>query len=270
MTPETAEAQALDTPVEPEATTPLFSPELQPPGNADIDLTDGPAEDVLRYAVEQFHPRLYVASSFQKEASVILDMLLKIEPNARFFTIDTGNLFPETFEVWRKIEQRYDVKIDVYNATDFAPASILAQSTPQNTWAGEPDECCGKYKVAALQAALLNVDAWVTGLRREQAHTRAETRKVQWDAKNDRWKVCPLADWTEPTGPKKTSGATCTRTTFPTTSCTTGATPRSAARPAPKQARAARAAGPAATRPSAACTAETSPNPSRKKRKATP
>ena len=55
---------------------------------------------------------------------MILDMLLKIEPDARFFTIDTGNLFPETFEVWRQIEQRYDVKIDVYSATDFAPQSI--------------------------------------------------------------------------------------------------------------------------------------------------
>ncbi|MBI4897706.1 MAG: phosphoadenylyl-sulfate reductase [Actinobacteria bacterium] len=180
-----------------EATTPLFDSALEIPGSPSIDLVNGPAEEILRYAVEQFHPRLYVASSFQKEASVILDMLLKIEPNARFFTIDTGNLFPETFDVWRKIEERYDVKIDVYNATDFAPASILAQSTPENTWAGEPDACCGKYKVAALQAALLNVDAWITGLRREQAHTRAETRKVQWDAKNDRWKICPLADWTE-------------------------------------------------------------------------
>ncbi|MBK5231094.1 MAG: hypothetical protein JJE27_07990, partial [Thermoleophilia bacterium] len=77
---------------------------LQPeaPGSPAIDLVDGRAEDVLRYAVEQFHPRLYVASSFQKEASVILDMLLKIEPRTRFFTIDTGNLFPETFDVWRR------------------------------------------------------------------------------------------------------------------------------------------------------------------------
>lgn len=181
----------------PEATTPLFSAELELPGSPNIDLIDGPAEDILRYAVEQFHPRLYVASSFQKEASVILDMLLRIEPNARFFTIDTGNLFPETFDVWRRIEQRYDVKIDVYNAVDFAPASVLAQATDDNTWAGEPDACCGKYKVAALQAALLNVDAWVTGLRREQADTRAETRKVQWDANNDRWKINPLADWSE-------------------------------------------------------------------------
>lgn len=196
MNPNAAPETARD-PIAAEATTPLFTPELELPGSPSIDLVNGPAEDILRYAVEQFHPRLYVASSFQKEASVILDMLLKIEPGARFFTIDTGNLFPETLDVWRRIEQRYDVKIDVYNATDYAPASILAQATPENTWAGEPDECCGKYKVAALQAALLNVDAWITGLRREQAHTRAETRKVQWDAKNDRWKVAPLADWTE-------------------------------------------------------------------------
>lgn len=171
--------------------------EIVVPGTPPADLANGPAEEILRYAVEQFHPRLYVASSFQKEASVILDMLLKIEPQARFFTIDTGNLFPETFDVWRRLEERYDVKIDVYSATDFAPAEVLALSTPENTWAGEPDQCCGTYKVAALQAALAGVDAWITGLRRDQAHTRADTRKVQWDAKNDRWKICPLADWSE-------------------------------------------------------------------------
>jgi phosphoadenosine phosphosulfate reductase len=188
---ETAEEEVV------ELTAPLFSPELKVPGNPPVDLDTGRAEDILRYAVDQFAPRLYVASSFQKEASVILDMLLKIAPDSRFFTIDTGNLFPETLDVWKRIEQRYDVTIDVYNATDFAPASVLAQSTPENTWAGEPEECCGKYKVAALQAALLNVDAWVTGLRKDQSHTRANTRKVQWDAKNDRWKICPLTDWTE-------------------------------------------------------------------------
>jgi phosphoadenosine phosphosulfate reductase len=171
--------------------------ELVIPGNPAIDLDSGSAQEILTYAVEQFHPRLYVACSFQKEASVILDMLLKIQPDARFFTIDTGNLFPETLDVWRRIEEKYDVEIDVYSATDFAPQRILDLATPENTWAGEPDECCGKYKVAALQSALSSADAWVTGLRREQAHTRAATRKVQWDGKNDRWKVCPIADWTE-------------------------------------------------------------------------
>ena len=78
------------------------------------DLEAASAEEVLEYLVDRFHPRLYVACSFQKEASVIMDMLLKIEPEARFFTLDTGVLFPETYETWRKVEQRYGVHVDVY------------------------------------------------------------------------------------------------------------------------------------------------------------
>jgi len=196
-------ADAIALPVEPEeiveeATTPLFDPsELAVPGNPSIDLDMGKAEDILRYAVDQFGGRLIQASSFQKEASVILDMLMKINPDARLFTIDNGNLFPETLEVWREIEQRYDTKIEVFHSLEFAPQSIREQSTAENAWAGAPEDCCGPYKVAALQSALLGVDAWITGLRREQSHTRGETRKVQWDAKNNLWKICPLADWTE-------------------------------------------------------------------------
>ncbi|MBJ7348147.1 MAG: phosphoadenylyl-sulfate reductase, partial [Thermoleophilaceae bacterium] len=174
------------------ATTP--TPVLDAPA---IDLEAASAQEVLSYAVDQFHPRMYVACSFQKEASVILDMLLKIQPSARFFTIDTGALFPETFEIWRQIEDRYKVKIDVYSAADFATPELLQLGTEDNLWAGATDACCSEYKVQALQQALSGVDAWVTGLRREQAHTRAQTRKVQWDQKNDRWKVCPIADWSE-------------------------------------------------------------------------
>lgn len=170
---------------------------IELPGAPPTDLDSAAAEEILRYAVDQFHPRLYVACSFQKEASVILDMLLKIQPDARFFTIDTGALFPETLAVWRQIEQRYGLKFDVYSAADFAPADVLAAGTEENFWAGANDNCCGDYKVQALTQALAGVDAWVTGLRREQAHTRADTRKLQWDAKNDRWKVCPIADWSE-------------------------------------------------------------------------
>ncbi|MGH2905547.1 MAG: phosphoadenylyl-sulfate reductase [Solirubrobacterales bacterium] len=196
-----AEAKALQIPeveeVFVEATTPLFDAELAVPGSHGVDLDNGPAEDILRYAVNQFGSKLVQAISFQKEASVILDMLMKINPQQRFFTIDNGNLFPETLEVWREIEAKYDTKIEVYHSLELAPQSIRDAATPENAWAGAPDDCCGPYKVAALQAALLDTEAWITGLRREQSHTRAETRKVQWDAKNNLWKVCPLADWTE-------------------------------------------------------------------------
>lgn len=191
------EATAVDLEIVDEKTEPLFDAKPEVPGSPSVDLDTGKAEDILRYAVDQFGDRLIQAISFQKEASVIFDMLMKINPDQRFFTIDNGNLFPETLEVWKALEEKYDTKIEVHRSLEYAPASIREQATPENAWAGAPDDCCGTYKVAALEAALLGIDAWVTGLRREQSHTRAETRKVQWDAKNGLWKVCPLADWSE-------------------------------------------------------------------------
>ena len=75
------------------------------------------AEDTLRTAIERHHPALVLACSFQKEESVLIDMLMRIEPSARVFTIDTGVLFPETYETWRKIEDRYGLRVVVGDAT---------------------------------------------------------------------------------------------------------------------------------------------------------
>ncbi|MEA2375226.1 MAG: phosphoadenosine phosphosulfate reductase [Thermoleophilaceae bacterium] len=149
------------------------------------DLERLDAEEVLSYAVERFHPRLYVACSFQKEASVIMDMLLRIEPEARFFTIDTGVLFQETHDTRRALEERYGVEVDVYDA-----------SSPDGLpWTA--DRCCSDQKVVALREALGTADAWVSGLRREHSPERAGTAKLHWDDRHGLWKVNPLADWSE-------------------------------------------------------------------------
>jgi len=152
------------------------------------------AEEVLVYMVERFHPRLYVACSFQKEASVIMDILLKIEPDARFFTLDTGLFFPETYATWREIEERYGVKVEVYQGMSLARQADLHGD---ELWNREPDACCGIRKVQPLKEALSEVDGWVSGLRREQSPARAHTSKLQWDKKNELWKANPLADWSE-------------------------------------------------------------------------
>ena len=130
---------------------------------APTDLESLSAQEVLAHVVDEYHPRLYVACSFQKEASVILDMLLGIEPAARVFTLDTGVLFPETYEMWRRIEQRYGIEIDVYRG-DWI----------DGLWHRDPDSCCGMRKVEPLERALSEVDAWITGLRRDQSAARAE------------------------------------------------------------------------------------------------
>jgi phosphoadenosine phosphosulfate reductase len=144
------------------------------------------AEGVLAHMVREYHPRLYVACSFQKEASVILDMLVKIEPEARFFVLDTGVLFEETYDTWRRVEERYGITIDRY-----------AGEWIDRLWERDPDACCGMRKVEPLERALGQVDAWITGLRRDQSAARADTPKLGWDERNGKWKAAPLADWTE-------------------------------------------------------------------------
>jgi phosphoadenosine phosphosulfate reductase len=137
---------------------------------------------VLEEAVAKHHPRLTMACSFQKEESVLIDMLMSIEPGVRVFTIDTGVLFPETYTTWREIETRYGLDIEVIDAS--------------GPWTG-PDNCCGQAKVAGLEAGLQGAEAWVTGIRREQSPTRADAEFVERDDKRGMWKYNPLADWTE-------------------------------------------------------------------------
>jgi phosphoadenosine phosphosulfate reductase len=154
---------------------------------APTDLESLSAQEVLAHVVDEHHPRLYVACSFQKEASVILDMLLAIEPAARVFTLDTGVLFPETYETWRRIEARYGIEIDVYRGEWI-----------DGLWQRDPDACCGMRKVEPLERALSEVDAWITGLRRDQSPNRADTLKLAEDTGHPgKLKCAPLADWSE-------------------------------------------------------------------------
>lgn len=158
------------------------------------DLESASTEELLEYAVERFHPRLFVACSFQKEASVIMDMLLRIEPEARFFTLDTGVLFEETYETWRALEERYDVKVEVFKGISLEQQA--AERGPE-LWNSDPDACCGIRKVSPLRQALSQVDAWVAGVRRDQSPLRAGTRKLHWDDKHGLWKINPLAEWSD-------------------------------------------------------------------------
>jgi phosphoadenosine phosphosulfate reductase len=149
------------------------------------DLNDAPARELLAYAVERFGQRLTMACSFQKEESVLVHMLSELTDQPRVFTIDTGVLFPETLATWKAFEDRFGLQLEVMDAT-----------SPGAPWS--VDRCCGAAKVAALERALSgDVEAWVTGIRREQTTTRAAARKFERDEKRGLWKVNPLADWSE-------------------------------------------------------------------------
>jgi phosphoadenosine phosphosulfate reductase len=133
--------------------------------------------------------RAVLLCSFQKEESVLLDELLRLDQgtgrSVKVVTIDTGVLFEQTLATWRTFEERFGIKIEVFDA-----------SNPTAPWTG-PEHCCSAAKVAALERSLAGAEGWITGIRREQGPTRATTELIERDEQRGLWKYNPLAHWTD-------------------------------------------------------------------------
>lgn len=156
-------------------------------------------EAVLRWGIENFFPKIGFASSFGAEDVVVIDLLVKVNPNAMIFTLDTGRLPEETYGVMDQIRERYGVSITSY----FPEAQAVEKLEREKGFYSfrksieNRKECCGIRKVEPLNRALAGLDAWVTGLRREQAVTRSGLPKVELDtAHRGIVKINPIADWT--------------------------------------------------------------------------
>jgi phosphoadenosine phosphosulfate reductase len=145
------------------------------------------AQEIVAWTVEQFGGRVALACSFQKEETVLLDMLFAVEPKARVFAIDTHYLFPETYAHWREVEERYGITIEKHEG----------QPVEDKLWETKPDLYLSIAKIAPLVRALGDLDAWITGIRRDQAPTRANAPKLGWDEQHELWKANPLADWSD-------------------------------------------------------------------------
>jgi phosphoadenosine phosphosulfate reductase len=158
------------------------------------DLESWSPEQVLGLVLEEFPGRVALACSFQKEESVLLDMLFALEPKARVFAIDTHHLFPETYALWREVEQRYGTTIEVFAGPT---PEELAAVHGDRLWERNCDLYLSIAKVAPLVRALGELDAWITGIRRDQAPTRADAPKLGWDEQHELWKASPLADWSD-------------------------------------------------------------------------
>ena len=143
------------------------------------------AEEILAFCLREFPGKVALACSFQKEETVLLDMLFALEPNARVFAIDTHYLFQETYELWQEIEQRYNTKVEVFEGA----------AVEDKLWETKPDLYLAIAKVEPLNRALLDLDCWISGIRRDQAPTRANAPKLGWDESHELWKANPLADW---------------------------------------------------------------------------
>jgi len=161
------------------------------------DLESKSAQEVLTWALETFHPGIAMAWSGAEDVAVV-DMMLKINPDARVFTLDTGRLNPETYDVIDRVRKRYGCDVEVlFPQHDLVEAMVRSKGI--NLFYDSVDnrkECCGVRKVKPLRRMLHSLDAWVTGLHRDQAVTRTVLPRVEIDtAFGEIVKVNPIADW---------------------------------------------------------------------------
>lgn len=159
-----------------------------------------PPQALLQWAVEQFGDRVALACSFGAEDVALVDMLVKIAPEPRIFVLDTGRLHQETYDVMERCRQRYHIEFEVYFPQTALVEQLLRTKGANSFYLSVENrkECCHIRKVEPLGRALQGLQAWITGLRRQQAVTRASIPKIEVDsAHGGILKLNPLADWSE-------------------------------------------------------------------------
>lgn len=192
-------------------TTPRPAPNLRPLGiGSAIDehdlaryqkaFGDHDTEELLRWAKGRFGNRLAVVTAFQAEGIVLLDMLRRITPDLRVITIDTGRLPAETYTLIDKVRRRFDIEVEMLYPDAPSLAALMQRGGPNLFYQSVDDRlaCCRVRKVEPLNRALKNLDAWITGLRRDQSPDRAKTPVLARDeAHGGILKLAPLAAWSQ-------------------------------------------------------------------------
>lgn len=152
-------------------------------------------QQVLTWAHDRFASGVAISSAFGAEGMAVIDMTARLRgADFRLFTIDTEFLFPETYNLMDRIERKYRIAIE----------RVFSRLTPEEQerihgaalWSRDPDRCCNLRKVEPLRQKLRELDAWISGIRRDQTSSRARSGKIEWDAKFGLVKINPLADWT--------------------------------------------------------------------------
>src|SRR5438132_5563878 len=151
------------------------------------------ASEVLQWAVDNFHPRLTMATAFGAEGCCIIHMLAGIQPKVRIFNLETGYQFPQTLELRERIKDRYGIEVEYITPELTVEEYEEEHGGPLYTI--RPDQCCYDRKVLPLCRAVVGYDAWISAIRADQTKDRAKAEVVQWDAKFNLVKVNPLLGW---------------------------------------------------------------------------
>lgn len=156
------------------------------------------AAELLALTEEVFGASASIATSFGAEDVVLLHLAREHAPSLSAFTLDTGRLHPETFEVAEAVRRQLGIEVQSY-APERGPVEELVSLHGPFSFRDSVEArrtCCAVRKLEPLHRALRDRRAWVTGMRREQSVTRTEVERVEWDASHQRVKINPLASWT--------------------------------------------------------------------------
>ncbi|MBN1132890.1 MAG: phosphoadenylyl-sulfate reductase [Bacteroidales bacterium] len=163
------------------------------------ELKDTPPEQVIEYFHEYFGKRIAFSTSLGAEDQVLTHMVVETGIPARIFTLDTGRLFPETYELIALTNARYKINIEVL-FPDYKQVEKMVAEKGINLFYDSVENrklCCRIRKVEPLKRAFKNLDAWICGLRKDQSVLRFFSKLVEWDEKNGLIKINPLINWNE-------------------------------------------------------------------------
>jgi len=160
----------------------------------ELDFEAMSAEEVLRWAYAEFGDRLCLTCSWQKQSSALVHMVSELGLDIDVIELDTHLFFRESYETREALVQRYGLKL---LRPDIITVAQQHRQEGPNLWERDPDRCCHIRKVEPLLRVLEPYDSWISGIRRDQSPSRADTPKVQWSDRYGVWKIHPLADWDE-------------------------------------------------------------------------
>lgn len=182
----------IPTPVREGILTPSWKDQI---ANWDQSLQDADAIEILRFAAQEFMPRLTMATAFGAEGCCIIHMLAEIDPQVRIFNLDTGYQFPETLELRERIKDRYGIEVEYIRPETTVEEYEKEHGGP--LYRHRPDQCCFDRKIVPLRRAVAGYDAWISAIRKDQTTDRAKAATISWDAKFRLVKINPLLNWTK-------------------------------------------------------------------------
>ncbi len=154
---------------------------------------------LLSYFLDEYKGKIALSSSLGLEDQVLTEMVCFIDKNVKIFTLDTGRLFPETYDLIHRTNQKYGIKMQVY-FPDAKEVEEMVNTNGINLFYNSIDDrktCCRIRKIEPLKRAFAGLEVWICGLRRDQSVTRAEMQPIEWDENNGLIKLNPLIDWSE-------------------------------------------------------------------------